>query len=197
MIESVFLGKGGEKDEEKSRGLQAGCPLCEKAVSAGRSNPESLLFPTAIGLCRIAWGERGVRALDLSVKGDLHPLQAPKEIARLIRRITRHLERGKDPFSDVRVDLEGVGKFDRSVFQAAREILPGNTATYGEVARRIGRPKAARAVGAALSRNPILIIIPCHRVIGSKGALVGFSANGGVELKERLLSIEGSALKAP
>lgn len=166
-------------------------------MSADRSDPgESTLFPTAIGLCRIAWGERGVRALDLCVRGDSHPVQAPEEIARLIRRIARHLEAGRDSFADVRVDLEGVGKFDRSVFQAVREIPPRKTATYGELARRIGRAKAARAVGAALSRNPIPIIIPCHRVIGSNGALVGFSARGGTRLKERLLSIEGAGYAA-
>lgn len=78
----------------------------------------------------------------------------------------------------------------------ARKIPPGKTATYGEIARRIGDPSAARRVGQAMARNPIPVFIPCHRVMGEGGRLVGFSAPGGVDTKLRLLEIEG-ALKAP
>jgi methylated-DNA-[protein]-cysteine S-methyltransferase len=83
--------------------------------------------------------------------------------------------------------------FQERVWQALREIGYGQTATYGEIARRLGLPPgASRAVGAANGRNPIAIVVPCHRVIGSKGKLVGYA--GGLDRKEKLLSLESAAL---
>jgi len=79
--------------------------------------------------------------------------------------------------------------FQRRVWQELRRVPYGQTISYGELARRIGRPGAARAVGAANRTNPIAIVVPCHRVIGASGALVGFG--GGLEIKERLLEHEG------
>ncbi|MBW1689561.1 MAG: cysteine methyltransferase [Deltaproteobacteria bacterium] len=78
--------------------------------------------------------------------------------------------------------------FQLDVLRALQEVPYGETVSYGELARRIGRPKASRAVGAANARNPISIVIPCHRVIGSDGSLVGFG--GGLEVKEKLLDLE-------
>jgi methylated-DNA-[protein]-cysteine S-methyltransferase len=82
--------------------------------------------------------------------------------------------------------------FQLQVWRAILEIPFGQTATYGEVARRIGKPAAARAVGAAAHANPVPIIIPCHRVVGRNGTLVGFG--GGLDLKRRLLAIEARGL---
>lgn len=83
--------------------------------------------------------------------------------------------------------------FQRRVWQALSEIGYGETVTYGEIARRLGLPTgASRAVGVANSRNPIPVVVPCHRVIGSKGRLVGYA--GGLDRKERLLSLESVAL---
>ena len=79
-------------------------------------------------------------------------------------------------------------EFQQRVWQALREIPYGETTTYGELARRIGRPTASRAVGAANGRNPLPIVVPCHRVIGSTGSLTGFA--GGLHLKEGLLGLE-------
>lgn len=79
--------------------------------------------------------------------------------------------------------------FQHAVWEALREIPYGTTCTYGEIARRIGRPKAVRAVGHAIGQNPISIIVPCHRVIGKDGSLTGFA--GGLPVKARLLEIEG------
>ena len=90
------------------------------------------------------------------------------------------------------VDLSRLSDFDRRVLQAAREIGFGEVLAYGEVARRIGRPRAARAVGGALGRNPVAIVVPCHRVVRSDGSLGGYG--GGVRWKERLLSLEGAEL---
>ena len=82
--------------------------------------------------------------------------------------------------------------FDRAVWNALQEIPYGNTASYGEIAERIGRPGRARAVGAANARNPIAIVVPCHRVIGANGKLTGYG--GGLGAKRALLSLEGSML---
>jgi methylated-DNA-[protein]-cysteine S-methyltransferase len=93
--------------------------------------------------------------------------------------------------SDVELDMRQVAPFHRRVYEAARAIPPGATLSYGEIAARLGEPGAARDVGSALGQNPFPIIVPCHRVVGAKGKLGGFSAHGGVKTKLRLLSIEG------
>jgi methylated-DNA-[protein]-cysteine S-methyltransferase len=92
------------------------------------------------------------------------------------------------------VDLRPTGSpFQLAVWEQLRRIPFGEVATYGEIARRVGRPSASRAVGAANGRNPIAIIVPCHRVIGADGTLTGYA--GGMWRKEWLLSHEGVALK--
>ena len=94
---------------------------------------------------------------------------------------------GKRKVFDVPLRLAGT-EFQVSVLEALQTIPYGETASYGDVARQIGRPKAVRAVGAANGRNPIPIIVPCHRVIGSSGDLTGFG--GGLDTKEKLLRLE-------
>lgn len=94
----------------------------------------------------------------------------------------------------VPIDLGGT-PFQKNVWDALLAIPFGETRTYGELARRLGNPKASRAVGAATGKNPISIIVPCHRVIGSTGRLTGFA--GGLEVKARLLTLErGSTASA-
>ncbi|HUU23705.1 MAG TPA: methylated-DNA--[protein]-cysteine S-methyltransferase [Phycisphaerae bacterium] len=93
-------------------------------------------------------------------------------------------------FAEVACDLPGEGTFHGKVLRACREIPYGQTSSYGELARRIGRPDAARAVAAALGKNPLPLVVPCHRVLYSDGRLGGFSAAGGVELKRRMLASE-------
>jgi methylated-DNA-[protein]-cysteine S-methyltransferase len=93
---------------------------------------------------------------------------------------------------DVVVDLRPATPFQRAVYDQTRLLPPGKTATYGEVAAAIGRPAAPRAVGAALGKNPVALVVPCHRVLGADGRMVGFSAADGTALKERLLAIEGA-----
>jgi len=85
------------------------------------------------------------------------------------------------------LDAEGTA-FQRAVWQALCEIAPGSTTTYGDIAQRIGKPAAVRAVGAAVGRNPISIIVPCHRVIGRDGSLTGYA--GGLPRKQALLAHE-------
>lgn len=90
---------------------------------------------------------------------------------------------------DVPLDLAHGTAFQQSVWHALLNIPQGATASYGEVGRRIGKPAAVRAVGAAVGRNPVSIIVPCHRVMGANGALTGYA--GGLERKTALLKLEG------
>lgn len=119
-------------------------------------------------------------------------------LALLEREVAEHLDGTRDAF-DVAIDLEGCSDWDRRVLEGVRTIPRGTTASYGEVARRIGKPGAARAVGGAVGRNPIGLLIACHRVIAGDGTLGGYGGawSGDREellaLKERLLELEGVA----
>ena len=106
----------------------------------------------------------------------------------------QHLKGDLQDFRDIPVDLDGVGPFVRKVCEAAREIPVGQTVTYADLARALGQPGAARAVGRALGRNPIPLIIPCHRVLAAHGKPGGFSAHGGRVTKAKLLAIEGAVV---
>ncbi len=94
---------------------------------------------------------------------------------------------------DIELDLVGT-PFQRSVWQALRALSYGQTISYGELARRIGNPNAVRAVALANGRNPVAIVVPCHRVIGANGSLTGYS--GGLENKRRLLLLEAAGIPA-
>jgi methylated-DNA-[protein]-cysteine S-methyltransferase len=91
--------------------------------------------------------------------------------------------------------LEGFSPFARSVLGACRGITYGRTTSYGQLAAKASFPKAARAVGSVLARNPLPLIIPCHRVVRSDGKIGGFSAEGGIPLKKKMLQLESPALK--
>jgi methylated-DNA-[protein]-cysteine S-methyltransferase len=98
-----------------------------------------------------------------------------------------------DSFSDVRVNLPGMSPFTSAVLRACRKVRPGRTVTYAQLAQKASRAKAVRAVGGALARNPLPLIIPCHRVICSnpdKSGLGGYSAPGGTRLKRKMLEFE-------
>ena len=90
------------------------------------------------------------------------------------------------------VDLTGIPGFQRAVLEELRSVPYGVTSTYGELAARIGKPGAARAVGGALNRNPVAIVVPCHRIVGAHGSLTGYA--GGLERKRALLELEGALL---
>lgn len=92
----------------------------------------------------------------------------------------------------LRVELSDMDEVSRGALSAARDIPPGETRTYGDIARRLGDVALARRVGQAMARNPAPIIIPCHRVMGEGGKLTGFSAPGGIDTKLKLLEIEGA-----
>jgi methylated-DNA-[protein]-cysteine S-methyltransferase len=126
------------------------------------------------------------------------PAGARGHLAELEREVVEHLAGARDAF-EVPVVLDGCSDWDRRVLEGVRTIPRGATASYGEVARRIGRPGAARAVGGAVGRNPVGLLVPCHRVIAGDGTLGGYGGSwfGSREellgLKERLLELEGTA----
>jgi methylated-DNA-[protein]-cysteine S-methyltransferase len=162
------------------------------------------LFDTAIGRCGIAWGERGVVGVQLPEAGEpetrarmLHRFPAageavpPPEVQRAVDRIVALLHGEASDLSAIVLDMDGVSSFHRRVYEAARTIPPGKTLSYGDIATRVGARGAARAVGQALGRNPFPIVVPCHRVLAAGGKIGGFSAQGGVATKLRMLAIEG------
>jgi methylated-DNA-[protein]-cysteine S-methyltransferase len=162
------------------------------------------LFDTAIGRCGIAWGGAGIVGVQLPEARELDTRarvlarfpgaregQPPADVKRAQRGIVALLRGEASDLSGFALDMEGVPSFHRRVYRVARTIPPGATLSYGEVAARLGAPRSARAVGQALGRNPFAIVVPCHRVLAANGKPGGFSANGGVTTKLRLLSIEG------
>lgn len=113
-----------------------------------------------------------------------------------LSRILEHLATGHGDLTDIPVDLE-VSAFERDVLDEMRRIPPGQVLTYGELAKRLGKPGAARSVGNACAKNPIPLVIPCHRVVAGDGTIGNYSAEGGKETKEKLLRLEGALPKEP
>lgn len=182
------------------------------------------LFDTALGRCGIAWSAAGLRAVQLPSADDAATLSrllraarlrpsasepdaieadppidaagVPPGIAAAIEAIAGLLRGEARDLREIVLDTADTAAFALRVYAAAREIPPGATVGYGELARRIGEPGAARAVGRALGANPWVIVVPCHRVLAAGERPGGFSAPGGVATKRRLLEIE-SACRPP
>jgi methylated-DNA-[protein]-cysteine S-methyltransferase len=166
---------------------------------------EYCLFDTAIGTCGIAWNEHGLTRLQLPERDPSATGQrlrantagasgnAPAAIAQVVTNVQRYMQGESIDFSAVVIDLAQIEPFGRKVYEAARAVRWGQTQSYGALARQIGAPGAARAVGRALSRNPVPIIIPCHRILAKGHRVGGFSAYGGTLTKERLLALEAFA----
>jgi methylated-DNA-[protein]-cysteine S-methyltransferase len=171
------------------------------------------IFETAIGRCGIAWGAGGILGVQLPEAGEqatrrrlrrrfpaAREAAPPPDVRRTIDGVAVLLRGETDDrvgdLAGATLDMDRVPPFHRRVYELARTIRPGETLTYGEVATRLGEPGAARAVGQALGQNPFAIVVPCHRVVAAGGKLGGFSANGGVRTKLRLLAIEGAPVSA-
>ncbi len=172
------------------------------------------LFDTMLGACAIAWKEGqptpagiAVTRLQLpdSTAGATEELLIRKTqgtrsevscpfLAGILRRVGAHLAGEPQDFSDIPVDFGNIRSFSRQVYTACRQIPAGRTVTYGELARMMDHPGAARAVGQALARNPVPLIVPCHRVLSADSKPGGFSAPGGVKTKVRMLALEGVRL---
>lgn len=164
------------------------------------------VFDTAIGPCGVAWTATALAAVQLPEGsrdatlarlrrhvGDGVPEGPPPDFAAAaMARIQALLAGTRDDLADLPLDMEGVPAFHQRVYEVTRAIPPGEVLTYGEVARRLGEPGAARAVGQALGKNPFAPVIPCHRVLAAGGRPGGFSARGGADTKLRMLEIERS-----
>jgi methylated-DNA-[protein]-cysteine S-methyltransferase len=163
------------------------------------------VFETVCGFAAIAWNDRGVTALRLPDQTSEHTQRAllrrfpraklgtPQDaVARAIADIRRYFEGGRVDFTEVRLDLTEPDLFLARVYSAVRQVRWGETTSYGTIARRFeAAPERARDVGRAMARNPVPLIIPCHRVLGAGGRLGGFSAPGGVRAKAKMLALEG------
>jgi methylated-DNA-[protein]-cysteine S-methyltransferase len=160
--------------------------------------PSIVAFDTPLGTCAVRWTDAGIASVRLPSPRTAgiqrlndHPA-VPEAVRAAISGIVAVLGGSAMDLGFVTLDEHGIDPLRRAVYAATRTIPPGTTATYGEVARAIGRPDAARDVGAALARNPFPMVVPCHRVLGANGRLTGFSAPGGLETKRRMLELEGA-----
>jgi methylated-DNA-[protein]-cysteine S-methyltransferase len=165
------------------------------------------IFDTPIGPCGIVWGERGITGVQLPMgsedktrnrihqrDGDVAEAAPPAEVQGAIDGIIELLAGKPNDLAEVVLDLDGVPEFNRGVYDIARKIPPGKTMTYGDIAKKLGGVELSRDVGQALGRNPCPIVVPCHRVLAAGGKPGGFSANGGVVTKLKMLAIEGAVV---
>jgi methylated-DNA-[protein]-cysteine S-methyltransferase len=153
-----------------------------------------LVAATERGVCRISFAPEAEAEDELEELARRHGtrvLYSPKPLAPARRQLDAYFEGRRTSF-DVPVDVDWLPAFQQQVLAELARVPFGRTATYGGLAALVGRPRAARAVGGALNRNPVPIVLPCHRVVGASGSLVGYA--GGLERKRALLAHEGVVL---
>jgi methylated-DNA-[protein]-cysteine S-methyltransferase len=144
------------------------------------------------GLCRISYDADAEQELDaLARSHGLRVLRSSKPLDEARRELDEYFERKRRHF-DLPLDIAPLADFNRRVLDELARVPYGEVVTYGQLASRVQRPRAARAVGTVMNRNPVPIVLPCHRVIGATGKLVGYG--GGLERKEALLRLEGALL---
>jgi len=171
------------------------------------------IFPTPIGHCGIAWGTNGLTGVQLPEANEAAmrarmarrfaqstEAEAPAPVRDAMHALVALL--GGKPtepadLSHIVLDMDGVPPFHQRVYALARQLAPGQTTTYGDIARQLGEPGAARAVGQALGANPFAPVVPCHRILAAGSGSGGFSANGGVATKLRMLLIERAQFNGP
>jgi methylated-DNA-[protein]-cysteine S-methyltransferase len=151
-----------------------------------------LLAATEQGLCRVVYDAEPERELDrLAAAFGLRVLRAALPVDAARRQLDEYFGRRRR-FFDLTLDLRLLADFNRRVLGELARVPYGEVVTYGELAARAARPRAARAVGTVMNRNPLPIVLPCHRVVGANGKLVGYG--GGLDRKEALLRLEGALL---
>ena len=160
------------------------------------------MFDTAIGDCGIAWNENGVTQMQFPEKdraatensirkrADAGPQTPPQYASDATALVRRYLDGESVDFSNVRVDLPNASDFHKKLYAQLRKIGWGKTITYGALGKTIGEMDP-RDIGQAMGKNPVPIIIPCHRVLAAGNKIGGFSAPGGIGTKEKLLALEG------
>ncbi|MDX3924810.1 MAG: methylated-DNA--[protein]-cysteine S-methyltransferase [Shinella sp.] len=169
------------------------------------------VFETAGGFCGIAWNDVGITRFQLPTKSadaterlllrrlaNAEPGAPGPDVLKAVAAVKRYFQGEETDFSGFELDLRGEDAFFRQIYHAARKIGWGRTTTYGSLAKELGAgPEAARDVGQAMAKNPVALLIPCHRVLAAGGKVGGFSAPGGSSAKIRMLELEGIRLGPP
>ena len=151
-----------------------------------------LVAATERGVCRISYDADPERELDQLARAfGVRVLRSPAPVEPARRELDEYFGGRRRDF-DLNVDVRLLGDFNRRVLRELARVPYGEVVTYGELATRAARPRAARAVGMVMNRNPLPIVLPCHRVVGANGKLVGYA--GGLGRKEALLRLEGAIL---
>jgi methylated-DNA-[protein]-cysteine S-methyltransferase len=164
-----------------------------------------LIFETASGFCGMAWNNVGITCFRLPMRSadaaersllrrvsDAKPGAPTPEAAEAVAAAKRYFEGEETDFSGFKLDLSEQEAFFKQVYAAARRVGWGHTTTYGALTKEVGAgPEAARDVGQAMAKNPVALIIPCHRVLAAGGKVGGFSAPGGSAAKIHMLALEG------
>jgi O-6-methylguanine DNA methyltransferase len=173
-------------------GLEAARAALAQALATRREPLFYDVVDSPVGPLLLAASQRGLRAIHFLANeaSDLVEcgVRDPERLGTAREQLAEYFAGHRTRF-DLPVDLQGVGEFGERVLRAAAEIPFGRVSSYGDLARAVGTPGAARAVGGALGRNPIPIVIPCHRILRGDGSLGGYS--GGLWIKDRLLTLEG------
>lgn len=178
------------------RALDAALPACcEEEMVRWHSfrTPFGMMYAAATerGLARVSWGRPSPNDFvgEMEARFAGRPVvRDPGALAEAERQLREYFAGARSSF-DLPVDLAALSEFEQRVLQAARRIPYGQVLAYSDLARKIGKPQASRAVGNALGHNPVAIVVPCHRVVRRDGSLGGYG--GGIEYKKRLLKIEG------
>jgi methylated-DNA-[protein]-cysteine S-methyltransferase len=179
--------------------------------AVGQTAQRYFIFETAGGFCGIAWNDVGITRFQLPTRSaeaterlllrrslGAEPGAPTPEVAEAIAAVKRYFEGEETDFSGVTLDLDEQDPFFKQIYAAVRRVGWGRTTTYGTLAKELGAgPEAARDVGEAMARNPVALIIPCHRVLAAGGKVGGFSAPGGSAAKIRMLELEGVQLEPP
>ena len=174
----------------------------DAAAAAGTLDVGFDVIESPIGPLLVAATDRGLARIFFDAEPELHldrlarafgprVLRSSRSVDAVRRQLDEYFEGRRDAFA-LDVDLRGAAPFARQVLAELARVPYGRTTTYGELAAQVGAPRAARAVGTVMNRNPIPIVLPCHRVLGAKGSLTGYA--GGLDVKERLLRLEGALL---
>src|SRR6266851_4618300 len=171
----------------------------------GQTAHHYLIFETASGFCGIAWSNVGITRFQLPTRSaeaterilrrrvpGAEPGAPTPEVVEAVAAVKRYFEGEETDFSGFKLDFRDQDPFFKQIYAAARQVGWGHTTTYGTLAKELGAgPEAARDVGQAMAKNPVPLIIPCHRVLAAGGKVGGFSAPGGSSAKVRMLALEG------
>jgi len=177
----------------------------------GQTAHRYFIFETAGGFCGIAWNDVGITRFQLPTRSaeatermlrrrtpGAAPSEPTPQVAEAVAAVKRYFEGEETDFSAFKVDLGEQDEFFAQIYAAARRVGWGRTTTYGALAKELGAgPEAARDVGQAMAKNPVALIIPCHRVLAAGGQVGGFSAPGGSAAKIRMLALEGIDVMLP